>query len=216
MRAHKISAKVPALVLTAVAAVVSLTACDPGTGVSVSASTNSVDSSSSASGSATPTTGGSGGSGAGSSTGSGTSGSGTSGQAGAANTVCRTKDLVVSASGGMAEGEILFNFKNTGGAACTMHGFPGVDLGGDDGIGVSAARSTSVAAPDVTLAPGEETRAALHYKESDSGDTFTRVTITPPNETQSRVLDLGDLAVTVPDSGNTAPPVTVDPVGSGK
>lgn len=200
MRAYKI----PALALTALAAVLSLTACEPGDSINVGVSTGSGAGSSPAA-----STGGSSGSSA---------QTGTAGQAADTSSACVTKDLVISTSGGMGEGEILINFKNTGGHTCTLHGFPGVDLNTDDGGAVSAAR-TSLTAPDVTLANGEETRATLHYTPDTSGDsvyTFTRIIVTPPNETQSRTLSLGTLAITVPDSGNTTPPVTIDPVGTGK
>lgn len=53
---------------------------------------------------------------------------------------CQTSNLTFTHSFGMAEGEILINLTNSSSSTCTMHGFPGVDLKGQDGA-VSAARS---------------------------------------------------------------------------
>ena len=113
----------------------------------------------------------------------------------------------------MGEGELIVNMKNTGSAYCTLHGFPGVDLKGKDGT-VSASRS-KLAAPTVTLQPGAETRFTLHYPPNNSGgsgETFTQLVVTPPNETHSTVLQAG-VNVPVTEGG---PGITVDPVGTGK
>jgi hypothetical protein len=186
--------------------------------------------------SATPPSGGSAGAGGGTSAttstpggstaagGSGTSGDG-AGNAGntggtgagggpAAGSGCRTANLAFSASGGMGEGEVLINLKNVGATSCSMHGFPGVDLKGRDGT-VSAARST-MAAPSVTLAPGRTTEFTLHYPPNNtggSGETFTTAEVTPPNETHSHTMTLG---INVPADSDSAPAISVDPVGAGK
>lgn len=132
----------------------------------------------------------------------------------ARSTMCRTANLSFSSSHGMAEGEVLINLANIGHSTCTMHGFPGVDLKGKDGT-VSAARST-VAAPDVTLRPGQATRFTLHYPPNTSGGTgatFTTLIITPPNETHSHPLPL---TLNLPVTADPTPQITVDPVGAGK
>ncbi|GAA3737037.1 hypothetical protein GCM10023082_37720 [Streptomyces tremellae] len=116
----------------------------------------------------------------------------------------------------MAEGELLVNLRNTGPSACTLHGFPGVDLKGRDGT-VSAARS-KVAAPSVSLAPGQETRFTLHYPPNHSGGsgvTFTTLIVTPPNETHPHTLAQA-INIPVTDGSAPGPGITVDPVGTGK
>ena len=146
--------------------------------------------------------------------GTATTGTGSGNGPAAGGTTCQTAHLSFTASHGMAEGEWLINLKNTGAHACTMHGFPGADLKGKDGT-VSATRST-VAAPRVTLQPGEETRFTLHYPVNNSGGTgvtFTSLIVTPPNETHSHTMPL---AVNVPVSDSTVASITVDPVGAGK
>jgi hypothetical protein len=114
----------------------------------------------------------------------------------------------------MGEGDYLIGMKNTGAHACTMHGFPGADLKGSDGT-VSAARS-SVAAPHVTVQPGQEVRFTLHYPPNTtggSGGTFTTLSVTPPNETHSHSMPL---TVNVAAGTSSSPSITVDPVGAGK
>ncbi|MEU3031762.1 DUF4232 domain-containing protein [Streptomyces incarnatus] len=224
MRVQKIS-----LLAVAVVAGLSLTACG-------SSDSNSGGSDSSApSGAASDTSGaqasgGSGGStGATASSGSGTTGSsGSTGQNGgqsggthgptgsgrASGAACTTAHLAFSTSGGMGEGQLIVNMKNTGSANCTLHGFPGVDLKSKDGTD-SATRS-KLAAPTVTLQPGAETRFTLHYPPNNSGGsgvTFTQLVVTPPNETHSTTLNA---RVNVPVTENGGSGITVDPVGTGK
>ncbi|AOR35475.1 hypothetical protein BFF78_34330 [Streptomyces fodineus] len=127
---------------------------------------------------------------------------------------CTTSHLAFSTSGGMAEGTLVVNLKNTGSATCTLKGFPGADLKSKDGS-VSARRSR-LAAPLVRVKPGGETRFTLHYAPNHSGgsgETFTGLIVTPPGETHSRTLPVG---INVPVSDGSGPAVTVDPVGTGK
>nr|WP_269857556.1 DUF4232 domain-containing protein [Streptomyces sp. RPT161] len=195
-----------------VAAGMTLTACGPDDSPSASGS------SSSASGASQATAGSGAGGTATAGTASGSQGSagGGSGAGGgsAAGAACRTANLSFSSSGGMAEGEVLINLKNVGSRACSLHGFPGVDLKGRDGT-VSAGRS-KMAAPTVTLSAGQSTNFTLHYPPNNSGGsgvTFTSVVVTPPNETHSHTMSLG---INVPADSNSAPTITVDPVGAGK
>ncbi|MEY9940486.1 hypothetical protein ABH932_005292 [Streptacidiphilus sp. MAP5-52] len=148
-----------------------------------------------------------------SSSGSTGSSSGTGGDS-VAGAACHTSSLSFSSSWGMAQGEVLINLKNIGSTTCSMHGFPGVDLKGQDGT-VSAARST-MAVPTVRLSPGQTTNFTLHFPPNNtggSGVTFTSVVVTPPNETHSHTMSLG---INVPADSNSAPVITVDPVGAGK
>lgn len=127
---------------------------------------------------------------------------------------CTTSGLGFSTSGGMGEGTLIVNLKNTGSVSCTSQGFPGVDLAGKDGT-VSATRS-KLGTPHVIVPSGQETRFTLHFTPNTgggSGTTFTRLVVTPPGETHSTTLPV-HLNVGVFDS--TTPTVTVDPVGTGK
>ncbi|MDQ0788472.1 DUF4232 domain-containing protein [Streptomyces sp. B3I8] len=127
---------------------------------------------------------------------------------------CTTSGLGFSTSGGMGEGTLIVNLKNTGSVSCTSQGFPGVDLAGKDGT-VSATRS-KLGTPHVIVPSGQETRFTLHFTPNTgggSGTTFTRLVVTPPGETHSTTLPV-HLNVGVFDS--TTPTITVDPVGTGK
>lgn len=220
MRIRKISF----VALVAVAAGLSLTACGGGndsstadaSSPSASVTQDAAGSGGSSGSTASPSANGKGvsatsDSGSGSS-GSGSSGSGSSGSGGGG--ACQTADLSFSHSFGMGEGEVLINLTNHGSGTCTLHGFPGVDLKGKDGT-ISAAR-THLAAPDVTLTPGQATNFTLHFPPNNtggSGVTFTSLVVTPPNETHSHTMDL---AINLPVSDTATSAVTVDPVGAGK
>ncbi|MGN5378078.1 DUF4232 domain-containing protein [Streptomyces lasalocidi] len=127
---------------------------------------------------------------------------------------CKTSQLAFSTSGGMAEGELIVNLKNTGSATCALKGFPGADLKSKDGS--TSAKRSSVAPVLVRVKPGEETRFTLHYPPNNSGgtgETFTTLVVTPPNETHSHSLPV---SVNVPVTDGSGGAITVDPVGTGK
>lgn len=213
------SKKFSVLALVALAAGLSLTACNPDDSDASGASSSS---------SASPSSNGAGqegSSGSGSSGGSGTGGSSdssdSSGSTSASGTTCRTANLTISAHHGISgEGQMVVDMVNSGSTTCTMHGFPGVDLqgAGDSGT-VSAHRSTSDT-PDVRLAPGEKTDFTLYYPMNDSGGsgfTFTKMIVTPPNETQSKTLTTSiNVPADNPDQGSKSPGITVNAVGAGK
>ncbi|MGV9355687.1 DUF4232 domain-containing protein [Streptomyces misionensis] len=234
MRVKKISA----LAVIVAAAGLSLTACGGSDGSSTAAQGSTSASASSSTGgqgatgaSSSGTSGGTGtstGTGTGTGTGGSTgTGAGTSGGTGkkaaartgtaASGTPCKTAHLGFSAASAGVENEIVVNLKNTGSATCSMHGFPGVQLLGADGLGDKGpdAARTDTTAPAVTIAPGEETRFLLHYipDTSGSGKTYTKLAVTPPNETVFDVMDLDGLNITVPATAGNAPDVYVDPVG---
>ncbi|BBC98559.1 DUF4232 domain-containing protein [Streptomyces rochei] len=131
--------------------------------------------------------------------------------------MCKTDHLGFSAASAGVENEIVVNLKNTGSATCSMHGFSGVQLLGADGLGDKGpdAARTDTTAPTVTIAPGEETRFLLHYipDTSGSGKTYTKLAVTPPNETVFDVLNLDGLNITIPATTGNAPDVYVDPIG---
>ncbi|MFJ5034079.1 DUF4232 domain-containing protein [Streptomyces sp. NPDC088560] len=215
--------RVQKLSLLAVAAVagLSLTACS-GSGSGSSGRSDSstpgrgaASQGSGAQDSGTQSTGGSGAaSGKGTSTGTGQAGTNGGAAVGGGAGVCKTSQLAFSTSGGMAEGELIVNLKNTGSATCALKGFPGADLKSKDGR-ISARRS-SVAPVPVRVKPGEETRFTLHYPPNNSGgtgETFTTLVVTPPGETHSHSLPVG---VNVPVTDGAGGAITVDPVGTGK
>ncbi|MBA9050252.1 MULTISPECIES: DUF4232 domain-containing protein [Streptomyces] len=211
MRVKKISA----LAVIVAAAGLSLTACGGSDGSSTAAQNNPPASASSS-------TGGQDAAGASSAT-SGNTNGGTGKKAAArtgttpSGTLCKTDHLGFSAASAGVKNEIVVNLKNTGSTTCSMHGFPGVQLLGADGLGDKGpdAARTDTTAPTVTIAPGEETRFLLHYipDTSGSGKTYTRLAVTPPNETVFDVMNLDGLNITVPATTGNAPDVYVDPVG---
>ncbi|OIK08280.1 DUF4232 domain-containing protein [Streptomyces monashensis] len=213
MRVQKLS-----LLVVAAVAGLSLTACSGSDSGSSAKSDSSAPSQSTGSqDSGTQSTGGSGAAtGKGTGTGTGTGQAGTNGGAvaGGGSGACKTAQLAFSTSGGMAEGELIVNLKNTGSATCALKGFPGADLKSKDGS-ISARRS-SVAPVPVRVKPGEETRFTLHYPPNNSGgtgETFTTLVVTPPGETHSHSLPVG---VNVPVTDGSGGAITVDPVGTGK
>ena len=239
MRLRKIT-----LAAVAVAAGLSLTACQGGGDDNASSSKGGGEGSTSSQAPGKSGSGGEGGENAGSGeggsdagdagkgdAGKGGSGQGGSGQggsdekAGSGNTgtqhagtssgTCKTSQLAISSRHGMGEGDILVHLENTGAASCTLKGFPGVDLKGKDGT-LNATRS-DLSAPVVTIKPGDETRFTLHYTPNTSGGsgvTFDRMVVTPPNETHSKTVRT---SVNLPVSdGSDSSSVRVDPVGTGK
>ncbi|MGN5634842.1 DUF4232 domain-containing protein [Streptomyces sp. AC154] len=236
MRVKKISA----LALVVAAAGLSLTACGGSDGSSAAADTGAAGSaSSSAGGQDTGSTDTSGsteaensgsGSASGSWSGSSSSKSGSSstgsgkgsdlaakGGTSASGSMCRTDDLAFSTGSTGVKNQVVVNLKNTGSATCSMHGFPGVQLVGPDGLGDTGpdAARTDAKPSTVTVGPGEETRFLLRYLPTTdgSGKTFTRLSVTPPNEKVSAIANLDGLTITVPASGGTSPDVFVDPIG---
>jgi hypothetical protein len=209
MRVQKLS-----LLAIAVAVGLSLTACQGDNGASAGASDSS---SAQSSGSQSSNSQGSGDSSASAGKGTATAQSDTGNGASAAGSdsrACQTSQLAFSSSGGMAEGTLIINLKNTGSATCTLKGFPGADLKSKDGT-ISATRS-KLTPPQVSVKPGEETRFTLHYPSNNSGGsgvTFTSLIVTPPNETHSHTLPV---SINLPTSDSTGPAITVDPVGTGK
>ncbi|UNS97867.1 DUF4232 domain-containing protein [Streptomyces tubbatahanensis] len=215
MRAKKLT-----LAALALAAGLSLTACQQGEDSNASA--NVADSSSSSSG----TSGGSGGNSGGTSGGGngGTSGGSAAsaddapGSGGGKITTgtCKTANLDFRSSHGMGEGDIVVTMKNTGGDACTLKGFPGVDLKSEEAGRPLSAKRSDVEAPVVNLQSGDETRFTLHYPPNTTGGSGVDVTtmvVTPPNETHSTSLPV---RINLPVEESADQKVTVDPVGTGK
>ncbi|MEU5955821.1 DUF4232 domain-containing protein [Streptomyces sp. NPDC047525] len=127
---------------------------------------------------------------------------------------CKTANLDFSTAHGMAEGDLIVSLKNKGGDACSLKGFPGVDLRSQDASGPLSAERSKLAAPAVALKSGETTRFTLHTPPNNSGGSgvyVSAIEVTPPNETHSKALST-DLRLPVGADGE----VMVDPVGTGK
>ncbi|MFE4058287.1 DUF4232 domain-containing protein [Streptomyces sp. NPDC059096] len=183
--------------VTAVAACLSLSACEDGTGSAAGSAATGVAASSDVAESASRSAGGDG-----------------AAEEGPPKGGCRTSQLDFSSSPATAEGTLLVTLRNTGTAACSMNGFPGVDLKGKDGS-VSAGRGDAEASP-VRVGPGEEARFTLRFPPNDSGGsgvTFTSLVVTPPDETHSRTVPV---TINVPAAGDSGPAISVDPVEAGK
>jgi hypothetical protein len=212
----------------AVAAGLSLTACngDDGTarGDGPSASAPSSGSSSASSG------GGSGSAGAGQDGGKDSAGNASGGQggtdgegsadtgAGAGAGKCRTDELDITASDstidGDTEGSVAVTFTNGGGRDCALSGYAGVDLKTNAGD-LSAERTGQEAGP-MTLKDGKSVSFTVSYPVNDSGGSGVRVTalvVTPPDETKSVTLDWPG-AATLPVTDGSGSPVRVGPIGS--
>ncbi|MFJ9714144.1 DUF4232 domain-containing protein [Streptomyces sp. NPDC101234] len=220
-----------ALAATSVLAL-ALTACGNGSGNDTSGGQPSAPTSSSsttADGGATAenagattdagsSTGRSGSSAAGSSTGGGTSTS----NDGTSTSRCHTAGLGISFGSG--DGKISSSddqqqlpvvLKNKTSAACTIQGFPGVDLKSSGG---SWSLTRNSATPKkITLAAGSSATFTITYLPwtQGSGTEFkaTSVVVTPPNETTSTTLAWPGGSVLLQD-GATHPGTYTGPVGS--
>ncbi|MGW7571316.1 DUF4232 domain-containing protein [Streptomyces tendae] len=150
----------------------------------------------------------------------GTGGSGGTGGAGEDGKAakCSTDELEITAIdatvGGDAEGTVAVDLKNGGGRDCSLAGYAGVDLKTNSGT-VSAER-TGDPAPRIVLGDGETVTFGITYPINDSGGSGVRITglvVTPPDETKSVTLDWpGGSSLPVTDGSGT--PVRVGPLGS--
>ncbi|MFI1064528.1 DUF4232 domain-containing protein [Streptomyces spororaveus] len=150
---------------------------------------------------------------AGTNTGSG-SGSGESGKAGK----CRTDDLEITAIdstvGGDTDGTVAVQLKNRGGGDCTLSEYAGVDLKTSAGT-LSAKRTGEHPGPAV-LKKGTAVSFGVTYPLNTSGGSGVRVTgltVTPPDETKSVTLAWPG-AATLPVTDGSGSAVEVGPIGS--
>ncbi|MGY1436765.1 DUF4232 domain-containing protein [Streptomyces reniochalinae] len=219
MRAKKLT-----LAALALAAGLSMTACQQDEDSNASANVADSSSSSSSSGTSGGSGGNSGGGDGGTSGGSASSSDNDTaatdapGSGGGKITTgaCKTANLDFRSSHGMGEGDIVVTMKNTGGDACSLKGFPGVDLKSQDAGRPLNAKRSDLESPIVNLQSGDETRFTLHYPPNNTGgsgvDVSTMV-VTPPNETHSKSLPV---SINLPVEESADQKVTVDPVGTGK
>lgn len=130
-----------------------------------------------------------------------------------ADSTCRTGSLsanVAPAEGGGAAGSVYWDvtLTNTGAAACTLSGYPGVSFTDASGarLGEPAERDGGQASP-VELAPGEPATAPLRVTNPDliagcTPVTSASVVIYPPDQTESLTTP-GELKVCAEQASTT-------------
>ncbi|MFJ6075909.1 DUF4232 domain-containing protein [Streptomyces sp. NPDC093065] len=131
---------------------------------------------------------------------------------------CRTDELEITAIdatvGGDDRGTVAVDLKNGGGRDCTLAGYAGVDL--KTNAGSLSAKRTGEQAPTVVLADGDTVTFGITYPINDTGGSGVRITglvVTPPNETKSVTLDWPG-AASLPVTDGSGTPVQVGPMGS--
>ncbi|MGW2824811.1 DUF4232 domain-containing protein [Streptomyces sp. NPDC001443] len=228
MRVHQLT-----FAALAVAAGLSLTACQSGadsTGQSAPSTASTAPSSTGGSAADGSTAGGSDQDGGKDTAGQGSAGTGSagkgtaagsgsgSGTSGTATGRCHTAELEITAKDdfidGDPDGTVVVELKNRGSRDCTLSGYAGVDLKTSAGS-LSAKRTGTPAGPAV-LKSGQSIAFGIDYPLNTSGGSGVRITgllVTPPNETGTVTLawpGAGTLPVT--EGGGT--PVKVGPIGS--
>ncbi|MGA5821512.1 DUF4232 domain-containing protein [Kitasatospora sp. NPDC094028] len=213
----------PAFAVLAVAAALSLTACqDDQAGSAQGAPTAAPTASTGAAPGGGPATGGAGkGTPASGGTGKGSTAPTTApaGSAGAGKSAkCRTADLTITAAErtvtGDAENTVVVELKNHSGKDCALSGYAGVDLKTSAGT-VSAKRSGEPVVAGI-VANGKSTYFGISYPANTSGGTGVRITglvVTPPDETQSVTLPWPG-AGSLPVTDGSGAPVKIGPMGS--
>ncbi|MCX5111300.1 DUF4232 domain-containing protein [Streptomyces sp. NBC_00378] len=202
----------------AVAAGLSLTACQNGEDdMGQSAPSSAAGASSTSGGSGSGGSGGSGQDGAKDSGGQGTA-AGTGSNVNSKIGKCRTDELEITASdstvGGDTDGTVAVQLKNGGGRDCVLSGYAGVDLKTSAGS-LSAERTGEKATP-MTLKDGKSVYFGITYPINESGGSGVRITglvVTPPDETKSVTLDWPG-AATLPVTDGSGSQVKVGPMGS--
>lgn len=219
MRVHQLT-----LAALAVAASLSLTACngDDVTGQSDPSSAPTASSSASSSGSGSSGSGGSDQGGGKNSAGKSSGGQGTAAGTGSNENgkigKCRTDELEITAKDGTIDGDpdgtVTVQLKNGGGRDCAISGYAGVDLKTSSGS-VSAKR-TGQQSNSTILKDGQSTYFAIDYPINKSGGSGVRITgllVTPPDETKTVTLQWPG-AATLPVTDGSGSPVKVGPIGS--
>ncbi|MEV6207289.1 DUF4232 domain-containing protein [Kitasatospora sp. NPDC051914] len=198
----------------AVAAALSLTACQDGeAGTAQGAPTASTGASASgAPASGAPASGAPG-------KGSAPSTAAPAGSTGAGKTAkCRTADLTITAADrtvtGDADNTVVVELKNHSGKDCTLSGYAGVDLKTSAGT-LSAKRSGEPVVAGV-VKNGKSTYFGISYPADTSGGSGVRITglvVTPPDETHSVTLSWPG-AGSLPVTDGSGSPVKIGPMGS--
>ncbi|MGW1596385.1 DUF4232 domain-containing protein [Streptomyces sp. NPDC002343] len=131
---------------------------------------------------------------------------------------CRTDELEVTAADhtidGDPDGTVVVEFTNGGGRDCALSGYAGVDL--RTSAGSLSARRTGEPASRTVLKDGESVAFGITYPVNDSGGSGVRVTglvVTPPDETKSVSLAWPG-AATLPVTDGSGSLVKAGPIGS--
>ncbi|MCM2424007.1 DUF4232 domain-containing protein [Streptomyces sp. RKAG293] len=219
MRVHQLT-----LAALAVAASLSLTACngDDVTGQSDPSPASTASSSAGGSSSGGSSSGGSDQGGAKNSAGKSSGGQGTAAGTGSNQNgkvgKCRTDELEITAKestiDGDPDGSVTVQLKNGGGRDCAISGYPGVDL--KTNAGSLSAKRTGERATSTILKDGQSTFFGINYPINKSGGSGVRITgllVTPPDETKTVTLAWPGGA-TLPVTDGTGSPVKVGPVGN--
>jgi hypothetical protein len=112
---------------------------------------------------------------------------------------CTDTDLVLSHEPLESQGSeyrLVLRFENVTSQACSLQGYPGADIVDDDLPTVHVERRQQIAAPLLTLAPGDIATADLQASDVDRKTespcvTWGQVVVIAPNTTQQRRLDVG-------------------------
>lgn len=143
--------------------------------------------------------------------------SGTGSGANGKTAKCRTDDLKITAMDstitGDSDGTVAVELKNSGGHACAMSGYAGVDL--KTNAGSLSAERTGEKGPSLTLRSGQQVTFGINYPLNESGGSGVRVTgllVTPPDETKTVTLSWPGGTLPVTEGGGSS--VKVGPLGS--
>ncbi|MFJ3898214.1 DUF4232 domain-containing protein [Streptomyces sp. NPDC090083] len=146
------------------------------------------------------------------------SGSGSGTDASAKTGKCRTADLRITAQdgtvGGDTDGTVVVTLTNRSGHGCTVAGYAGVDL--KTSAGSLSAKRTGQETVSAVLKNGESTYFPVSYPLNTSGGSGVRITgliVTPPDETHPVTLTWPG-APTLPVTDGSGSPVKVGPTGS--
>ncbi|MFB8136025.1 MULTISPECIES: DUF4232 domain-containing protein [Streptomyces] len=131
---------------------------------------------------------------------------------------CRTDELEITAKDntidGDPDGTVVVTLTNHSGRDCTVSGYAGVDL--KTSAGSLSAKRTGQQAGSAILKNGKSTYFPVNYPFNKSGGSGVRITglvVTPPDETKSVTLNWPG-AATLPVTDGSGSPVKVGPVGS--
>ncbi|GJF33969.1 hypothetical protein KNE206_66690 [Kitasatospora sp. NE20-6] len=131
---------------------------------------------------------------------------------------CRTADLTITAADrtitGDADNTVVVELKNHSGKDCTLSGYAGVDL--QTSAGALSAKRSGEPVVVAVVKDGRSTYFGISYPANTSGGSGVRITglvVTPPDETQSVTLSWPG-AGSLPVTDGSGSPVRIGPMGS--
>lgn len=144
---------------------------------------------------------------------------------------CRTSQLAITVDkrqASAAAGSVYYpiNFTNTGAAACTLFGYPGVSfVTGRSGseIGAPATRNHGVPSVTVTLQPGGHAHASLQVVDAGNYSasychpvTAHLLRVYPPNQTAAGYAPFTVRVCSAKLPKKLGSPLVIDPARAGK